>query len=290
MLLHDASNGDGTFTENWDGSQVIMSPYALPQSYNRLLEPYFKPEDGSNLYDILFEFAKRANKMMYFDRYGVFHYENRPFDDQIFATGETGPTNVAPAWAWTAIPWGTRSEKMHKFNQVGSEKFYKNALLIEGEVSIQYDISSCYNDFKVITSTPDRNILIGSDVDYSKFKGSFVQRQNEQGWLGYRRPLYQAEGIFGGEQALVKTIRNYTKIKNPPIVVQFEAKGLPVKALDIGALHMFRYNLGSNSSSDATLLPFIITNVSSSINPQENTWQQSIEGEWIQSAVGDIFL
>ena len=278
FLLKQAAYADGKFTSSYFGDQVIMEPYALPQSYNRLSEPFFKPEDGANLYDIMFEFAKRSNKMMYFDRYGVFHYENRAFDDHIFAQGVSNVA-VEPRWAWTSIPASAKANVVHDYSGVPSEVI--NGLLIEGEATIKYDISSCYNEFKVVTSTPNREIIIGSDIDYNKFKGSFNQRQNEQGWLGYRRPLYQAEGIFGSEFAVEQMIQNYSKVKQPPIEVSFQAKGLPVKALDVGVLHMFNYR--PNAKSEARLVPFIITNVSSTIDPRKNSWDQTIQGEWIQS-------
>lgn len=285
FILKQAAATDGDFRTNFDGSPVIMEPYALPQSYNRLSQPFFKPEDGANLYDIMFEFAKRSNKMMYFDRYGVFHYENRLFDDNIFAAG-VADLPVEPQWAWTAIPaiesTGTRFN--HEYGSTPER--VKNGLLIEGEATIRYDISSCYNEFKVVTATPDREIIIGSDIDYNKFKGTFASRQEEQGWLGYRRPLYQAEGIFGSAAAVELMINNYSKIKNPPINVSFEAKGLPVKALDLGVLQMVRYK--RDSPSESRMVPFIITNVSSTIDPRKNSWDQSIQGEWIQTEGAEV--
>jgi len=284
FILKQAASRDGDFRTNFDGSPVIMEPYALPQSYNRLSQPFFKPEDGANLYDIMFEFAKRSNKMMYFDRYGVFHYENRLFDDHIFAAGSAN-LPVEPSWAWTAIPAinGTVFDLGARFrhNYGNTPDSVQNGLLIEGEATIKYDISSCYNEFKVVTGTPDREIIIGSDIDYNKFKGNFDSRQEEQGWLGYRRPLYQAEGLFGSAEAVELMINNYSKIKNPPIEVSFQAKGLPVKALDVGVLQMVRYK--RDSPSESRLVPFIITNVSSTIDPSKNSWDQTIQGEWIQT-------
>jgi len=276
FLVSQAALSDNEISSSYDGRRIFVQQYALPQSYDRLMNPYFKPNDGSPLYDVLYEFAKRANKMMFFDQYGVFHYENRPFDNNIFGTG--GNQIVQPHWAWTAIPESNKAEAIHNYS--GLPDIIKGSMLIFEEASIKYDVESCYNEFRILSTTPDNTPIIANNVDFNKFTGDFISRQNEQGWLGFRKTLYQAESIFGSETAVIKTLQNYSKIKNPPIKVNFSSYGLPVRALDIGILHMFKYNKNANSSAE--LFPFIITNVSSTIDPQKNIWWQTIEGEWIQ--------
>ena len=61
-----------------------------------------------------------------------------------------------------------------------------------------------------------------------------IWNPESEGFFGYRKPFYQAEGAFGDLQGIRKVMAHYAKMKYPPATISFETFGvLGLKALDI---------------------------------------------------------
>lgn len=235
-----------------DGRQAIMDSYALPQSYDRLTNAYFRFKDGDPLWSAIGQFSQRSGKALFFDTYGQLRYENRKFDSYLFSDAGQEPE---PDWYFTTIPTNGGIDGQLIFNVVNRE----------------WDINSVYNDIHVLTSTPNGELLIGHDTDYYGIIAA-GKADKPEGWLGFKRTLFQQESIFGSTEALKKQITNLTRAYSPPRVVKFETFGQPIRALDV-ALIRFPDQLNGQK--------IIVTSVNNTINAQENKWWQNIEGDWI---------
>ena len=82
--------------------------------------------------------------------------------------------------------------------------------------------------------------------------------------------FYQAEGVIGDEAAAARLLEFYSiQMFRPPVVVNFESYGQPVRALDIIGLNY---------------VPLRVMKVESTMEPQKNIWWQTLECEWTSPA------
>ena len=264
-------NGTFNIQNPVDGRSVIIQTYALPQSFDRLTGgAFFKPQDGDAVGEIIINFAKKANKVCFFDEYGVFHYENRKFDNHIFGISSD---EIPPDWYYRVSPPDNNSSNESNWGQL-----VFNNLTRESAV---YDV---YNHINLISTTPNGEYLIAHNIDYA----GIISRNNSnifgpifgdepqdkpEGWLGYRKTFLQQEAIFGSEKALYNQLQNYSQFFKPPKIVRFESYGQPIRALDICQVNF--PDLDGNKK-------FIVVNVSSSLNFENNKWWQNIDAEWIE--------
>ena len=151
------------------------------------------------------------------------------------------PNDIEPLWKFTALPTGD-----------GQQVF--NTLTFERAVG------DMFNSINVMTSTPDYEMIINSDVNWES-----ITNPNSPGFLGYKKIFFQQDGIFGSLKTTQDLINHYSIFYRAPIVYKFETYGQPLRCFDI-------------VEYDGQKL--IVMNVSSEINKQENKWWQNIECEW----------
>lgn len=240
-----------------DGRAYISRAYALPSSYQRLQQPFFKFKDGDKFYDGIIKMAERAGKLFFFDAHGVAHYEN--YHDLVAdemtsgqTSGESGCQSVVLAPLW----WFTTGHGLWQGQQVFNQ------------VSIMEDVQSVYNHRKLLTNTPDFTPIWGDDVDYDS-----IEDPQTEGFLGYMRTLFQQEGAFGSFESAQAIMFFYKAMGRPPYVVKFETYGLPARALDIISLNGQRLR---------------VMRVESNIDPSKNVWWQTYECEWLKPIQSDF--
>ncbi len=217
--------------------------YALPLSYDRIQQPMFKFKDGDKYYDALLQIAQRGSKLMYFDNYGTFHFEAIPDQPSVFGANN-GVITVNPIRFYTTDP----------------ANFPERQLAVVS-IDIERDVESVYNDIQIISSTPNYEVIIAGDTNYPS-----LLSPGSEGFLGYKRQLLQMDGIFGSLDALQMLVNHYGKFYRPPQVIRFESYGYPLRALDV-------IDIDGN--------PLRINSISNEIDPQENKWWQTIDGEWL---------
>ena len=234
--------------QNPSGRKSASFQYALPFNYDRLQNPMFRRKDGDKFWDALRQFVQIAGKVMYFDQYGLFHFDNSILDVIYQEKPPYGP-----------IMWKYITKKHHPKTgklQVGQYVFN----MMERKSAME----DVHNDIHMISTTPNFEIMILHDRNWES-----ITNPDSEGFLGYIRTAYQTEGMFGNEQSFRKTLQMYKRLFKPPKVVRFESYGLPVMPYDIITL-------------DGQLL--FVTSVTSDIIADENKWWQTIEAEWWNNA------
>ena len=263
-------------SQNGISRNIKSTHYALPQTYDRLNSAKFRFTDGSTVGDSISDLAKRAGKVAYFDNYGIFHYENRAFDQAIFSQqSNTAPpvssknASYVPIWQWRDSP----SQPNTGIAQSRSAL----ATLMHDSLSIGFAVQDAYSQFLMITTTPDGPMLRTGYVQYDRVYGG-SNPIRPAGWLGYKKRMQQTQGLFGNQNALKATLDSFAKFIYPPRTVKFQSYGMPVRALDVGQIVYTSHGYHLNA---AQKLPFIILNTSSTINPKQQTWTMDIDGQWL---------
>lgn len=257
---------DETLVLDENGFQQYSKNYTLPQSLgNPLQDSKFKPSDGSPVIDIMTDCAKRANKLFLFDNNGKVVYQNRKYDSHLFSSVGTV---AKPQWFWSDS----------HLDRSG----------ITGSLSIGYKMQDTYQSYKIIATTPRGQLIISTNLYTDKITGGDASPNNRPiGFSGFNKHMYQAQGIFGSQSAMQQTLKSYSKFRNPPVQISFQSQGMPVKALDMGMLNLTQSRWGSLYDRNLVTIkgfsgfPFIITRVSSTIDPNTRQWKQKITGQWI---------
>jgi len=245
-------NDGGYISKTLDGRAYTYSEYALPFSYDRIQNPFFRFKDGSNLYDAIVGFAKRASKMVFFDAFGVFHYQDSMgikmaslTNEELgkyalwkFRTSETSDSEGGKPTAW---------------------QYVFSSMTKEGSVE------DVYNNIHMMTSTPRFEVIIGDRINWDS-----VTDPSVRGFLGYKRTMLQVESAFGNADTLKNIMEYYKAVWVPPLVYSFETYGQPLRIFDVVSL------------DDNNML---VTSVSSDIDPQANKWNQTVEGEYFGKSV-----
>jgi len=240
-LSCDSRGGYSSVTA--DGREYVYSEYALPFSYDRIQNPFFRFKDGSNLYEALVGFAKRGAKMMFFDAFGVFHYQ-----DSMGIKMSTLTNSQLDKY----VKWRFRT---------GNPDFKNSGYqLVFNSMSKIGAVEDVYNNIHTMTSTPNFEVIIGDRVNWAS-----VTDPSVKGFLGYKRTMLQVESTFGNEEALKNIMDYYKAVWVPPLVYSFETYGQPLRIFDV-------ISIDDNN--------ILVTGVSSDIDPQANKWGQTIEGEW----------
>jgi hypothetical protein len=234
-----------------DGRAGLAKPYALPTSYDRLQQPTYKFSDGSKLIDAIYEFAKKAGKAMFFDTYGVFHYENLPYDELLYGSNNEMYKNLPQYALW----WFTTATD--QAGVVGSE-----GQTVFDVVTKEATVQDCVNVIHILSTTPNFELVIGHDENPSSFRNS-----NSEGFIGYRKQFLQMDGIFGRESTVGELMNHYKKFYRPPVAYKFHTYGLPLRCFDLCFLNK---------------QPLIVTNVSTNITAGSDgfKWWMDVDGEW----------
>jgi len=226
-----------------DGRTSYSIPYALPSSYARLTQPFFKAKDGDKLQDMAIKISERGGKVFFFDQFGVAHFEN--FFDQFQNVVLGGANTEVPIAYYTTNPdvW------------IGQ--------LIFNNMTLQHDVESTFNHIKLLTNTPDFTIDFFDDVNWASY-----DEPGAEGFIGYLKMFYQAEGVIGSKIGSLNLLEFYRRtLFRPPLVVNFESYGQPIRSLDLIYLND---------------VPLRVMKVDNTIDPVKNVWWQKVECEWSQ--------
>jgi len=229
----------GTFL---DGRYFRVRTYALPSSYQRLEQAFFKFNDGDNYYDAIIQIAERGAKLFYFDQFGIAHLENYM---DIIAKQMIGEEGM----------------------QVDAFSFTTNPDLYSGQmvfnhVEYGFNVTDVHNHVKVLTTTPDQTPMVFDELEWNS-----IENPDVDGFMGYLKTFFQVEGMYGDEQATRNIIDVYRGMSRPPFDSKFETYGLPLRAFDF-------------ISIDG--IPTRVVNVNHNIVPSENRWWMDVETELFQ--------
>ncbi len=267
------------FASGPDGRPVVLQVQALPNAYNKFSNAFFKPKDGDKLLDMIYNIAKKVGKVFFFDAYGIAHYESY-FDysvmgsmtgiDRESLTGEKAPcvqvNGTAPDGSSTTTYTTERSFVTFDPVQMALWWYTTNPNRFRGQLAInavnaQRAVSDVYNHIRLMTTTPNGELIIGDDLDWNTF-----DKPDTEGFLGYLKMMYQQDGIFGSMEAAKNIVAFYKAMRNPPLVIAFESLGLPVRSLD-----MLLFD-GQ---------PARVMKVDTTVNVNNNLWTNKFECEWL---------
>jgi hypothetical protein len=254
-----------------DGRLVPVAAYALPSAYAKLNQPFFKFNDGSKLYDGIMQIGQRGGKCFFFDAHGVAHFESyfdfavvgvmSGIDNQVL--GGSPPRCVPGPNGTGSVPSNSQTidaESLSLWWYTTNPNAFQGQL-VHDSVKIQRVVGDVYNHVKIMTNTPDFEVIFADDVDWGS-----IDKPDKEGFIGYMKTVYQQDGIFGSLEAARNIINFYKAMRIPPLVVNFSSFGLPVRALDLIA---FDGQMARIMKVDAT------------ISVKENKWWNNIEAEWL---------
>lgn len=232
-----------------DGRFFISNPYALPSSYRRIEQAYYNFDVGTTLYDGIMKISKSSSKLFYFDQHGIAHFES--YMDLIMQN-LLGNNVLFDLFTFTSNPYGPS-------DVAGSPH---QGQLIYNKLEWQWRQSDVHNHLKIISSTPNTELLIADDVRFES-----LDDPGAEGFIGYKKIFYQKEGMLGSEGAVNNLIDFYRVMFKPELYMKFETHGLPMRATDFITV-------------DGQFLR--VSKVSHDINAEKNTWWMNVEGERMQ--------
>lgn len=263
----------------YNGEECIYRLYDLPGSYSDFANPSVHFQNGENYWSAIQKIAKLAAKVVYFDRWGVLKFENSPAIEAAFNTGETQVFN--PKFQFVSTPFpvrsnggpGSTSDDRFIFNpnQHSSHQVWE-------VITYSRSVEDCINQIVLFTASNDILLEDGKRTGGFIIEGYtfFEQIFNPaaEGFLGFRKPFYQSNGLFGGIEGVRIGLQHYAKMKYPPAQVSFQTYGVPgLKPLDIITL-------------DDNL--FYITEIAHELDPTTNKWWMNVSGEWLKPFLGTL--
>ena len=283
----------------FNGEKYKLRNFVLPGSYDILQQPMFKFPDDSPLWSAVEKLAMVSSKIAYFDRFGVFKFENMPFDNAIFSLQNSVTQDISEREQEAINSIYERAKKncyvtSHRENAEYADKkekdkekgvavsktqincqpgFYDKAILLAIQ-SYTWDraVGDVKNEIRVITATPNGELLIAGDVNYRS-----LYDPDTEGFIGYKKVFIQMDGIFGSEETVKQMVTHYTKMYIPYLKVSFKAVGRnKLKALDPITFQ----GLGLTNDQKQAL---IITSIRNEVDAANNTWYQNIEAIWLFS-------
>jgi len=264
-------------SNEYTNESMFFSLYTLPSAYDILQSPFMKFADGSKYDEALNKIAALANKVAYFDRFGILRYDITP-DKRFFYP--IAKKARRPKCNFMASPFALRS-------------CFNLDLMALNQYTYKKNVADVVNDILLVTATPQGEVLVKSVVNLpNRYDPS------SPGYIGYTKRLLQMDGIFGSEKAL-ETYANYLAsiVFKPPLTVTWESMGVPhLQAMDIVTFTGLNDDLGFpknniETPSESALKPptpsvtLILTSVSGEIIPQNGEWRNKYEGEWLY---GDV--
>lgn len=282
VIQDSARIGDGKFIYN--GEESRCRRYDLPGSYADLANPAVKFQNGETFESAIKKIAQLSSKIAYFDRWGVFRYENIPAIEAAFSSSNRN--EFRPVYQFTTTPFTVRSSGAggdDGTGEISQERFVfdprkHTAHLVYNVVTYSRSVEDCVNQIILLTASNDIKLADGSTTGGFIVEGYTFFEQiwnpDAEGFLGFRKPFYQSNGIFGGIEGVRNGLLHYAKMKYPPASIQFQTYGVPgLKALDIITL-------------DDNL--FYITEISHEIEANTNNWWMNVSGEWLKPFTGSL--
>ncbi len=272
--------GESKFIYN--GEEVRSERYDLPGSFATLLEPAVRYQDGRSYEEAIQEIAQQSGKAFYFDRWGVLRLETMPAISAAFASANEN-LEFKPVFDFVSTPIRRKSNIPDSGSGGETKSFvfdadFHAAHLVYNSLTYQRSVEDAVNQIILLGISNEEKLADGSVVGGFLIQGHtfFEQIWNPEveGFIGYRKPFYQAEGAFGSAEAIRNGIAQYAKMKFPPVIMSFETYGVPgLKALDIISL-------------DGNLA--YITEISHDLDPSTNRWWMNIQAEWLKPFKGEL--
>lgn len=265
-VLADSDYKGGWYNFFYNGDKIYNREYSLPGSYDILQSPFLRFTDGSNYWDAIEKMALLANKVAFFDRLGVFHFNPLPYDQEVWGGQNGSQTN------WTIQDWANLSKvdffATPKQLNIGTSDCAELNRQIVGDYKVERVVQDVMNEIKVLSTSPNGEVFVAGHTNYAS-----LTDPDTPGFLGYRKPFLQMDGIFGSEDTVKWVVKNYTRMFTPPIKVSFKAVGRNnLKALDVITFQP----LGSREKQ-----PLIITSIKSEVDASKNSWYQDFECLWL---------
>jgi hypothetical protein len=265
-----------------NGEESRFRAYDLPGTYADFQNAKMRFQNGETFWSAIKKMAQLSSKVAYFDRWGVLRYENSPAVEAAFAGRDFDAGDFDPKFQFVTSPWpisnagsdpGSTSERRFIF-----DPDYHASHLVYNVVTYTRSVQDACSQIILYTASNELLLEDGTTVGGFVIKGHTFFDQifdpSAEGFLGYRKPWYQSNGVFGSVEAVRNSIQHYAQTKYPPAIVNFETYGVPgLKPLDIITL-------------DDNL--FFITEISHEIDPSTNRWWMNITAQWLKPHLGDI--
>lgn len=259
--------------------------YSLPAAYADLANPAVRFQNGEAYDSCMKKLAQYAGKTVYFDQYGVLKYENTPAYEVAFSSPNSSFSVYEPVFRFVTSP----HVNIPPTPDDGGGQYLSDGFIFDPS---QHAAHLVYNVVRygravedavntIVITSASKNIF-GADTLEESIGGYIVEghtfmeqlwEPDTEGFFGFRKAFYQSNGVFGDLRGVRNALLHYARMKYPPTYVTFETYGVPgLKALDIVTL-------------DNEL--FYITDISHEIDPKENKWWMTIQGEWFKPFRGD---
>ena len=270
--------GERLFTYN--GEKSRSERYDLKGTYSSLAEPAMKFQNGETYESAVKRIAQMGGKVVYFDRWGVLRMET-PAALVAAHSSANDDIEFIPVFDFITTPI-VRSSNIPDPGENNTEfsfdPWVHAAHLVYNSVTYQRSVEECTNQIVILSASNSIKRADGSTTGGFIIEGytffDQMWKPESEGFIGYRKPLYQSEGAFGSVESVRNAISTYAKFKFPPVIMSFETYGVPgLKALDIITL-------------DGNLA--YITEISHELDPATNRWWMNLTAEWLKPFKGEL--
>jgi hypothetical protein len=257
-----------------NGDCFLYNDYVLPGHYDPLQNPLFKFEQGSSFFDAIKRLAGVSGKTAYFDRLGVLHFDVPEDEEELYNIDKADSGRVfdrppikASFW-WTSHPGRTNAQENAGSGGIcGDNSSFSIWNTVIGEYNFKRLQADTVNEIRVVSSTPEMKLLIGSFVNVKS-----LYDPTAQGFRGYKKVFLQQSGYFGSRDAVEKTISRYSTMFTPPSYASFKVLGRsglrPMNTITLDGIGM------------STPMRLVLVNVSNSIDASKNEWTTDLEGRY----------
>jgi len=264
----------------FNGEESRCERYDLPGSYATLAEPSIKFQNGETYESAMKKISQLSGKALYFDRWGVLRLETMPSISAAFSSANEDIV-FTPVFDFVSTPIARSSSIPDPDEDDNSFTFNAQrhaAHLVYNALTYERSVEDCVNQIVVLSASNDIKLADGSSTGGFIVEGYTFFEQiwdpESEGFLGYRKPFYQANGVFGGIEGVRSGVSQYAKMKHPPVIMSFETYGVPgIKALDIISL-------------DGNLA--YVTEITHDLDSSTNRWWMQITAEWLKPFKGEL--
>ncbi len=262
--------GDNKFIYN--GEQSRVRRYDLPGSFADLANPAVKFQDGETYESAMKKIAAMAGNVLYFDRWGVLRYETSPAFEAAFQSAENR-LEFEPVFDFRTSPFRVAAADpgAQQNDRFIFDPDKHAAHLVYNTVKYSRSVEDCINQIVLLSVSTEEKLADGSIVSGFIIEGYTFFDQiwdpSVEGWIGFRKPFYQSNGVFGGIEGVRNGVRHYARMKFPPASITFETYGVPLRANDIIQVN------GETAR---------VVKVNQTIGAEKNQWWMQVETEKYQ--------
>ncbi|KKK95582.1 hypothetical protein LCGC14_2671360, partial [marine sediment metagenome] len=159
-VLNNSPDVDNNSTyHHIDGRIFKFQKYALPSGYNRLDQPMFKFDMGTNFLDGIRQITKKSTKVFFFDQMGIAHYESIA---DLVKEDFLGKMPLEPLYKFTTNP-----------------EIFPGQMIFD-KIEHNYTVEDVYNHIRIISNTPDFKPLFFDDLNWNA-----VENPDTEGFIGF---------------------------------------------------------------------------------------------------------